>query len=341
MAERIYAALEAALRDQRPALLRTTLTHRSGSVREAMVRQVLDGSGIAANEKGVVSPALTEQDGALVLEEPVLPPERLLLLGGGHVAVPVCQFAARCGFSVTVVDDRPAFANRERFPEAAQVLCESFGPAIARLAPGPYDFVVIVTRGHAHDAECLRAVLEGAFPAYVGMIGSRRRVKAQMALLAEEGFAPEKLERVCTPIGLDIGSVTPEEIAVSILAQLIAYRRLPRYAAPGRWVNGSDLEPEMMHYLAGHREPKAVATVLSAKGSTPRKAGAKMAVSPEGTVTGSIGGGCAESAVLHRARRLIGTGRFEVLTVDMTGSVAEEEGMVCGGVMEVLIEDDV
>ena len=341
MAECVYAALDAALRERRPVLLRTTLGQRRGSVREDLVREVLQGELIRRDEKGVVSPTAAAWGQGLVLEEPVLPPERLLLLGGGHVALPVCEFAARCGFAVTVVDDRPAFANRERFPQAARVLCEAFGPAIADFSPGPYDYVVIVTRGHAHDAECLRAVLEGPFPAYVGMIGSRRRVKAQLALLEEEGFDPERLNRVCTPIGLDIGSVTPEEIAVSILAQLISYRRLPRYAAPGRWVNGSDLEPEMIHYLASHREGKAIATVVSAKGSTPRKAGAKMAVSPAGLVTGSIGGGCAESAVLHRARALIGTGRFEILTVDMTGAVAEEDGMVCGGVMEVLIEDDI
>lgn len=341
MSERIFAALAQALDRQAPVLLTTTLQGPKGNVREDLQRTIASADSIRADEKGVVSPSFIARSEVLTLEEPVLPPERLLLLGGGHVAQPVCDFAARCGFAVTVVDDRPAFANRERFPTARSVICDAFVPAVEALTPGPYDYVVIVTRGHAHDADCLRAVLRGRFPAYLGMVGSRRRVKAQLDLLAQEGFDPSLLERVCTPIGLPIGSVTPEEIAISILAQVISYRRLPQYAAPGRWVNGSDLEPELLRVLAVDRSPKAVATVVSAKGSTPRKAGAKMFITPVGAVSGSIGGGCAESTVIHRARRLIGTGRYELLQVDMTGEVAEDEGMVCGGVMEVLIEDDV
>ncbi len=341
MNERIYDALRDAMEQQRPTVLRTALSARQGNVSEELRREMLVVDAVSADGKGVVSPFLTEQNGALVFDEPVLPPERMLLLGGGHVAQPVCAFAAACGFRVTVVDDRPSFANRTRFPDAVEVVCDGFAHAIAQFHPGAYDYVVIVTRGHAHDAECLRWVLTGDFPAYVGMIGSRRRVKAQLELLAEEGFDRDKLAKVCTPIGLSIGSVTPEEIGVSILAQVISYRRLPQFAAAGRWVNGSDLEPEMIRYLAENREPKAVVTILSAKGSTPRKAGAKMAVSPLGQVTGSIGGGCAESEVMQRARKLIGTGGFEVFHVDMTGEVAEEEGMVCGGVMDVLIEDDI
>lgn len=341
MGAEIYCQLCQALERQEPAVLRTVLDCPAGRIADALHRSLPGPEALRADEKGVVAPVFSRRGDVITLDEPVLPPERMLLLGAGHVARSVCSFAAACGFQVTVTDDRPDFANRERFPAARAVLCRDFAQAIRELRPGPYDYVVIVTRGHAHDAACLRAVLQGPFPAYVGMIGSRKRVRAQLELLAEEGFSREILGRVCTPIGLSIGSVTPEEIAVSILAQVISYRRLPRYAAPGRWVNGSDLEPETLAALAEAQAPRAVATIMSTRGSSPRKAGAKLVAGPEGLIAGTIGGGLAEARALERAMALMGTGRFEVLTMDLTGDVAAEEGMVCGGVMDVLIEDAV
>ncbi len=279
------------------------------------------------------------EDGTLTVREPVLPQERLIVLGGGHIALPVCQFGAACGFSVCVVDDRPDFANRRRFPEAAQVLCESFETGIRELRVTPFDYVVVITRGHRHDADCLRALLPGTMPAYLGMIGSRRRTKGLLEMLKEEGFDEERLGAICTPIGLNIGAVTPGEIAVSILSEVIAYRRLPEHGDPNRFCNDSDVELSTLQYLAENRESKAIVTVIETKGSTPRGAGAKMAVSPLGKVTGSIGGGCSEAAVIQDAVRIIGTGRYKLVDIDLTGEVAESDGMVCGGTMKVLVED--
>ena len=154
------------------------------------------------------------------------------------------------------------------------------------------------------------------------------------------------------PIGLDIGAVTPGEIAISILAELVAYKRLPEHSKDGvRCCNDSDAELSVIKYLAENRDPKAIVTVIETKGSTPREAGAKMAVSPRGEVTGSIGGGCSEGAVIRDAVDIIGTGRYMVVDIDltgeeyktvfidMTGEVAESDGMVCGGTMKVLVED--
>ena len=172
------------------------------------------------------------------------------------------------------------------------------------------------------------------------MIGSKRRVRGLLDMLVEEGYDKENIERICTPIGLKIGAVTPEEIAVSILSEIIAYKRLPeKNTGHSRYVNGSDLDLEMIEYLAENHEPKAVVTVIQAKGSTPRGAGAKMAVDPRGQVTGSIGGGCSEGAVIRDAVDIIGTGEYKTVFIDMTGEVAESDGMVCGGVMYALIED--
>ena len=278
------------------------------------------------------------EDG-LVVHEPVLPQERLIVLGAGHIALPVCQFGAACGFTVCVVDDRPDFANRSRFPEAAEVICDSFENGIRSLKVTPFDYVVVITRGHRHDADCLRVLLPGTMPAYLGMIGSKRRTKGLLEMLRQEGFDEARLTRICTPIGLPIGAVTPGEIAVSILSEVISYKRLPEHGDPSRYCNDSDVELSTLQYLADNHDPKAIVTVIETKGSTPRGTGAKMAVSPLGKVTGSIGGGCSEAAVIQDAVRIIGTGRYKLFDIDLTGEVAESDGMVCGGTMKVLIED--
>ena len=290
--------------------------------------------------KGRLCAAVTmETEGEwTTVREPMLPQERLLVLGGGHIAMHVVEFAAKCGFSIIVADDRPDFANRARFPLAEQVICDSFENVIRSVKLTPYDYVVIITRGHRHDADCLRVLLPGGRTAYLGLIGSRRRVKGLKEMLADEGYSTERMEEICTPIGLPISAITPQEIAVSILAELIAYKRLPEHGK-GRCCCDSDMELSTLRYLAENHEPKAVVTVIETKGSTPREAGAKMAVSPLGKVTGSIGGGCSEGAVIRDAVRIIGTGRYQIADIDLTGDVAESDGMVCGGTMKVLIED--
>jgi len=283
-------------------------------------------------------PACKREGDAWEMAEPFFPKERLIILGGGHVALPVAEFAARTGFLVTVVDDRLSFANPGRFPMAEQVICDEFAHAIETLEIQETDYVVIVTRGHRHDGLCLRAIGRGKEPAYLGMIGSRRRVGFVKEELLAEGYDAGRLSRLKSPIGLKIGAVTPEEIAISILAEVIEVKRLSR--EDKRVKNCSDLDFDVLRTLAGETEvPKAVVTVISSHGSSPRGAGAKMIVYRDGRIAGSIGGGCSEAAVLSEARLMIGTGRFKVVHIDMTAEAAEEEGMVCGGVMDALIED--
>ncbi len=336
----LYTNILQTLTENRPVCLETVIRGESGEIRDGLRRRLTEVRPVEdARGRRFARVTAEEEEGTITVREPMLPRERLIVLGGGHIALPVCEFAAKCGFSVTVADDRPDFANRSRFPLAEEVLCDSFENAIRRLKITPYDYVVIITRGHVHDADCLRVILPGEQPAYLGLIGSRRRVRGLMEMLSEEGYSREKMDRICTPIGLSIGAVTPEEIAVSILAEVIAYKRLPEHGGPDRYCNDSDVEPEILCYLAENREPKAVVTVIETKGSTPRGAGAKMAVSPLGKVTGSIGGGCSEAAVIKDAVRLIGTGRYKLMDIDLTGDVAASEGMVCGGTMKVLVED--
>ena len=159
-----------------------------------------------------------------VFVEPILPVPVLYLFGGGHVAVNTYNVARAAGFDVVIADDRESFANRERFPEAREVIAEDFDQACARLAPGESSYIVIVTRGHRDDMRVLRWAV--TTPArYIGMIGSKRKTIAIYKELIEEGLEPALFERVSAPIGLEIGAVTPEEIAVAIVAELIAVRR--------------------------------------------------------------------------------------------------------------------
>ena len=275
-----------------------------------------------------------------VLIEPTFPEPQLFVLGGGHVAVPLVEFAAKTGFRVTVVDDRPSFANVGRFPLAETVLCESFDNCFGLLSLNKSSFVVIVTRGHRHDLLCLKETLKYD-TAYTGMIGSKRRTRIAFKQLLEEGYTPEQIERVSAPIGVDIGAVTPQEIGISILAQLIEVRRKGKASSHqlSTKFNWPEYDAMVIEELSKDiKRPKAVVTILSTKGSVPRKAGAKMIVFSDGSILGSIGGGCSEGEVIIRALDIIKSGGYQIHPVDMTGDAAEEEGMVCGGVMEVLIE---
>ncbi|HZP62987.1 MAG TPA: XdhC/CoxI family protein [Terriglobales bacterium] len=174
--------------------------------------------------------------------EPVLPPASLYIFGAGHVSLNLCRIAGNAGFDVTVVDDREMYANRERFPNAQQVIAEDFDKAMAAVTPDESSYIVIVTRGHHDDMRVLRWAVQT--PArYIGMIGSKRKTIAIFRELTKEGI-PEKLfERVHAPVGLDIGAVTPEEIAVAITAELIAYRRHVERDLPHMsWFKGQKLD---------------------------------------------------------------------------------------------------
>ena len=198
------------------------------------------------------------------------PSERLILLGCGHIAQPVCRYAADLGFSVTVADDRPSFANHTRFPEAEQVICDSFPNAIRQIQVNEWDYVAVITRGHRYDADCLREILPGTFPRYLGMIGSRRRVIGLLNLLEEEGFSREALDKIHTPIGVDIGALTVKEIAVSIVAELIQCRRQStKRRSRSTTLTAEDIDLPLLQFLAEDPAPKALLTVIETQGSTP------------------------------------------------------------------------
>jgi xanthine dehydrogenase accessory factor len=163
--------------------------------------------------------------------EPVIPAASLYIFGAGHVSLNLYEVARRAGFDVTVVDDREAFASRERFPQAREVIAEDFDKAVARITPGESSYIVIVTRGHRDDMRVLRWAVQTQAH-YIGMIGSKRKTITIFRELVKEGIAEHLFERVHAPVGLDIGAITPEEIAVAITAELIAVRRHAERSLP-------------------------------------------------------------------------------------------------------------
>ena len=183
--------------------------------------------------------------------EPVLPPALLYIFGAGHVAVNLYKVSKDAGFDVIVVDDREAYANRERFPEAREVIADDFEQATARLTPNESSYIVIVTRGHRDDMRVLRWAVQTQ-ARYIGMIGSKRKTIAIFKELQSEGLPAHLFERLHAPVGLDIGAITPEEIAVAITAELIAVRRRAERAPHMSWFHS--------HNLADDRDASDVPT---------------------------------------------------------------------------------
>jgi xanthine dehydrogenase accessory factor len=176
--------------------------------------------------------------------EPVLPPALLYVFGAGHVAFNLYKTARNAGFGVTVIDDRESYANRERFPDAREVIAEDFDNAMSRVSPAENSFIVIVTRGHRDDMRVLRWAVQTR-AGYIGMIGSKRKTITIFRELVKEGIPEHLFERVHAPVGFDIGAITPEEIAISITAELIAVRRKVERPLPHMsWFHSRKLETQ-------------------------------------------------------------------------------------------------
>jgi xanthine dehydrogenase accessory factor len=178
-----------------------------------------------------VSGSLDGADVEIYLE-PFLSKPKLVIAGAGHIGKATAHLGALMGFEVIVIDDRPSLACKENLPDAAQTICGDIPSEMAQLATNDQTYVVIVTRGHRHDGTVLAAAVKKP-SAFIGMIGSRRKGLMIRRGLIEEGLATEsELDQVCSPIGVDIGSVTVPEIALSIVTQLVAVRRKRQWGAP-------------------------------------------------------------------------------------------------------------
>lgn len=300
------------------------------------------GDGVGAEGEQKVKALHDTESQTRIYRERIGRTPKMIICGAGHVSMPIIRMGKRLGFMVTVIEDRPKFADHARAAGADQVLCEPFADGLSKIRGDSDSWFIIVTRGHRYDTECLEAILRKPY-AYVGMMGSRRRVAIVKDQLEAKGVCREALDGVHTPIGLKIGAETPEEIAVSVMAEIIQVKnagfgkdgKAERCRTGGYSTELLDavLDPD------DSRE-KVLATIISRKGSAPRSVGTKMLIRADGTTVDTIGGGCIESEVIRKALLMMRAEDegFRLCTVDMTADAAEDEGMVCGGVVEVMLE---
>ncbi len=161
-----------------------------------------------------------------VFVEPILPQPRAIIFGAGHISKSLSKIAGMAGWATTIVDDREAFANRERFPEADEIFADDYDAVFPNLIVNDNTYLIIVTRGHRDDMRVLKWAV-GTTARYVSMIGSKRKVVSVIKELEKEGMPASLFERIFAPMGFDIGAISPEEIAVSVVAEMIATRRNP------------------------------------------------------------------------------------------------------------------
>jgi xanthine dehydrogenase accessory factor len=190
---------------------------------EQAATEVIDGAIADPRARDGLRPGPEGVEFYLEIRRPL---RELIVVGAGHVAQPMAHLGALLGYRVTVLDDRPDFATRERFPDADRLVRADFSDPFADVRIHERSHLLLVTRGHKYDYECLiRALRTDPPPAYIGMIGSRRRVRATYVQLLDEGIDRSLLDRIHAPVGLDIGAETPEEIAVSVAAELVMLAR--------------------------------------------------------------------------------------------------------------------
>ena len=256
---------------------------------------------------------------------------KAVVFGAGHISMSIIKMCNLIDLPVTVIDDRLTFVNNALAAGADDAICESFETALDSIQGDKSTFFIIVTRGHRYDQLCLEKAIYKE-NAYIGMIGSRVKVKKVLDNLEEQGISRERLDKVYTPIGLRIGAETPAEIAVSIMAEIIEVKN--KKSGLGSY------NRDLIDYILDEENniPKAMVTIVSRKGSSPRDVGTKMIVSRDGTIKGTIGGGCVEADMRQTALSCMDNNRCRLVKLDMTGQEAEDDGMVCGGILEIFVE---
>ena len=266
-------------------------------------------------QRAVASLLQYGQDVSMLRKEWFFPQPRLVICGGGHVAKEVAALAAHLDFSVTVIDDRPDLATRERFPTAERVICDSYENLEAYLEQDAC--YVVVTPDHKADLQCVSTILPTQYR-YLGMIGSKKKVAATFENLRAAGFTEAQIGTIRAPIGLPIGAVTPAEIAVSILGQIIQEKNKYHAASVDR-------------ALLAHRSAGMLCVITEKHGSAPRGLGSMMFVGSD-TILGTIGGGEPEYLAIRHARETPG---FSLEEYTLNRASSNGLDMICGGTIKV------
>lgn len=257
---------------------------------------------------------------------------QLVVCGGGHVAAAVVRLAKLLCLPVTAVEDRPEFAAQLREAGADTVLCAPFEEALEQVPGGTETYFAVLTRAHAFDLVCLKQILQKP-AAYVGMMGSRRRAALVRQQLTQAGADPARIEALYAPIGLSIGAQTAQEIALSILAQIVEIKN-----ARTQTEGFVPAVLEAMEMADRRGQQVVLATIVSRHGSTPRDVGAKMLVFPDGKTAGSVGGGIMEYQTTLAAQEMLAKGQQQrVLSCTTEGNDQDTAIAACGGSMELLL----
>lgn len=263
---------------------------------------------------------------------------QLIICGGGHVSAALVRMAAQLSFEIWVIDDRPIFADNAKRAGADHVICGDYAESLKEIPDSRDNYYVCMTRGHRFDLECLGVIFKRAY-AYVGMMGSKKRAVMVRKSLEESGISQKIISGLHSPIGLPIGGQTPEEIALSVISEVVKCKN--------ERLQSTQVDKDVIEELV--KMDKAsdyhmLCTIIRKNGSAPRGIGTQMLVRSDNRITGTIGGGCAEAEVISRCRKhfheIMRGEEFvsEVMEVSMTTDNAEKEGMVCGGNITVLIE---
>ena len=297
---------------------------------------------------------------------------RLIICGGGHVSAALVRMASLLAFDIWVIEDRPLFADNAKRQGAGHVICGDYKKTLAGLEPQADDYYVCMTRGHRFDMECLTEIFRKPY-AYVGMMGSKKRAAIVKKDLEESGFSQENISGLHSPIGLAIGGQTPEEIALSVISEIVKcknertgctqvdnevldalieaakqrvseVRKTEVRKTEAQKTEAQKIETQETGVqetdLQASDEKYILCTIIKKNGSAPRGVGTQMLVSSDNRIIGTIGGGCAEAEVISHCRRLFRKQEFKcgLMDVSMNTDDAEKEGMVCGGSISVLLE---
>ena len=256
---------------------------------------------------------------------------QLVVCGGGHVGENVVRLAKLLGLPVCGLEDRPEYADALRAAGADTVFCAPFEEGLARVRGGEECYFVVVTRAHSFDVVCLKSILQKP-AAYVGMMGSKGRSALVRTQLAELGLPQNRIDVLHAPIGLPIGSKTAEEIALSILAEIVSIKS-KRQQTEG-------FAPALLDALAGRKGPAVLCTIVARHGSMPREVGSKMLVLPGGSTVGSVGGGVMEYHVRQLVEQMLAGSAAPCQLAAFTTEGEHDAAAIaaCGGSMEVFLQ---
>lgn len=262
--------------------------------------------------------------GDSIITETIKPEPHLVIFGAGHVSKAIAEMAHLLSMKVTIIDERKEMANSERFHNGEEIVCMPYNDFFASSRTFFRPYFIIVTHGHAYDRAALEWCLGQSY-AYIGMIGSKGKVLTTFKALEEKGWSEEKLSSVHAPIGLSIGAVTPEEIAVSILSEIIGVFRETKYSVT--------LDPEYLKSVMGKKG--IAARIVEKRGSAPRAVGSELFVTENGEVYGTVGGGKVELETIEEARRMLSTSKTHSV-IHYNLSAKGDLGMICGGDVTML-----